>query len=514
MLFRSEFWNLTMKGSDLTNYSNRFNDLAVLCPGMVDPEYKMVEKFILGLAPEIQGMVVASRPTTFLSAKTIAQRLLDHVVLPVSVVKRSEPPQGGDNKRKRGDKRRGNPRQDFQKKPQTVTVFAATVPTTPAPPKAYTGNLPLCNKCNFHHIGECRECTICKRRGHTAPYCRVQTQAPRPVNNLGASRTCYECGGTGHFKKDCPKLRGGVGGRTARVLTMGTQEAMEDPTVVTGTFLLDDSYACMLFDSGAERSFISHKFKNLLKQLPQTLSETFTVEMANGRTENTKEIYIDCTLTFNDHSFKINLMPVTIGSFDVIIGMDWLGPHHADILCYEKAIRLNLPNHDTLVIYGNKPGKSLRIISCMKAQKYLQKKYCAFLAHVVDDKKKVKEIKDIPEVQDFPDVFPDDLPGIPPTRQVEFRIDLIPGANPIARAPYRLAPSEMQELSSQLDELLGKGFIRPSFSLWGASILFVKKKDGPFKMCIDHRDLNKLTVEKRYPLPRIDDLVDQLQGAS
>ena len=103
--------------------------------------------------------------------------------------------------------------------------------------------------------------------------------------------------------------------------------------------------------------------------------------------------------------------------------MDWLSPHRTEILCYEKAFRPNLPNHDTLVIYGDKPGKSLRIISCMKAHRYLQKKYCAFLAHVIDNEKKVKEIKDIPEVRDFPDVFPEDLPGIPPTRQVEFRIN-------------------------------------------------------------------------------------------
>ena len=160
---------------------------------------------------------------------------------------------------------------------------------------------------------------------------------------------------------------------------MGNQEAVEDPTVGTGTFLLDNSYACMLFDSGAERSFVSHKFRPLLTQTPQNLSETFTVEMANGRTENTNEIFIGCTLTFNDHFFKVDLMHVTIGSFDVIIGMDWLGPHRAEILCYEKAIRRNLPSPDTLVIYGDKPGKNLRIISCMKAQKYLQKKYCAFL---------------------------------------------------------------------------------------------------------------------------------------
>ena len=114
----------------------------------------------------------------------------------------------------------------------------------------------------------------------------------------------------------------------------------------------------------------------------------------------------------------------------------------------------------------------------------------------------------------FPWLFSDDLPGITPVRQVEFRIDLIPGAAPVAKSPYRLAPSEMQELSSQLQELLDKGFIRPSFSPWGAPILFVKKKDGSFRMCIDYRELNKLTIKNRYPLPRIDDLFDQLQGSS
>ncbi|GKG05898.1 hypothetical protein Tco_0325984, partial [Tanacetum coccineum] len=111
-----------------------------------------------------------------------------------------------------------------------------------------------------------------------------------------------------------------------------------------------------------------------------------------------------------------------------------------------------------------------------------------------------------------PEVFPEDLPGLPPARLVEFQIDLIPGAAPVARVPYRLAPSEMKELSKQLQELSDKGFIRPSSSPWGAPVLFVKKKDGSFRMCIDYRELNKLTVKNRYPLPRIDDLFDQLQG--
>ncbi|GJV48223.1 putative reverse transcriptase domain-containing protein [Tanacetum coccineum] len=130
--------------------------------------------------------------------------------------------------------------------------------------------------------------------------------------------------------------------------------------------------------------------------------------------------------------------------------------------------------------------------------------------------KKVGEeaLEDVPIWLRFPEVFPEDLPGLPPTRQVEFQIDLIPGAAPVARAPYRLAPSEMKELSEQLKELSDKGFIRPSSSPWGAPVLFVKKKDGSFRMCIDYRELNKLTVKNRYPLPRIDDLFDQLQGSS
>ncbi|GJT74092.1 reverse transcriptase domain-containing protein [Tanacetum coccineum] len=134
----------------------------------------------------------------------------------------------------------------------------------------------------------------------------------------------------------------------------------------------------------------------------------------------------------------------------------------------------------------------------------------------VTEKKKSdeKRLEDIPVVREFPEVFPEDLPGLPPVRQVEFQIDLIPGAAPVARAPYRLAPSEMQELSNQLQELSDRGFIRPSTSPWGAPVLFVKKKDGSFRMCIDYRELNKLTVKNRYPLPRIDDLFDQLQGSS
>ncbi|GKD09353.1 hypothetical protein Tco_1189038, partial [Tanacetum coccineum] len=131
-----------------------------------------------------------------------------------------------------------------------------------------------------------------------------------------------------------------------------------------------------------------------------------------------------------------------------------------------------------------------------------------------EDKSDKKRLKDVPIVRDFPEVFPEYLSGLPPTRQVEFQIDLMPGVAPVARALYRLAPSEMKELSKQMQELSDEGFIRPISSPWGALVLFVKKKDGSFRMCIDYQELNKLTMKNRYPLPRIDDLFDQLQGSS
>ena len=165
--------------------------------------------------------------------------------------------------------------------------------------------------------------------------------------------------------------------------------------------------------------------------------------MANSEKESASEVFIGFTLTLNDHSFPIDLMPVSIKRFDVIIGMDWLSSNHVDIHCYEKSLRLNLPAGQTLMIYGDKLSSNLRIISCIKAQKLLRKECHAFLAHVINEKQEVKDLASIPKFCNFPDIFPEELPGIPPERQVEFRIDLLPGATPVAKSPYRLAPEEM-----------------------------------------------------------------------
>ncbi|KAJ0795740.1 putative nucleotidyltransferase, Ribonuclease H [Helianthus annuus] len=212
--------------------------------------------------------------------------------------------------------------------------------------------------------------------------------------------------------------------------------------------------------------------------------------------------------------FDIGLLPVTLGSFDIVVGMDWLSKHQAEILCKEKIVRIPLPDGESLLVQGHRSGTMAGIITAMRAQQYLQKGYPALLALVTNAQSEEGKIEDLPVVREFADVFPEELPGLPPHRQVEFQIDLAPGAAPIARAPYRLAPGELQELSNQLQELLDRGFIRPSSSPWGAPVLFVKKKDGSFRMCIDYRELNKVTIKNRYPLPRIDDLFDQLQGSS
>nr|GEX37299.1 putative reverse transcriptase domain-containing protein [Tanacetum cinerariifolium] len=182
----------------------------------------------------------------------------------------------------------------------------------------------------------------------------------------------------------------------------------------------------------------------------------------------------------------------------------------AVIVCRKKVVHVPYKNK-TLVVEGDRGASRLKIVSCIKARKFIDKGSQLFVAHVTEKEPQEKRIEDVPVIRDFPEVFPDNLPGLPPPRQVEFRIDLAPGAAPVARAPYRLAPSEMKELAKQLLELSEKGFICPSSSPWGAPMLFVKKKDGSFRMCIDYRELNKLTVKNRYPLARIDDLFDQLQ---
>ncbi|GKA73809.1 reverse transcriptase domain-containing protein [Tanacetum coccineum] len=276
----------------------------------------------------------------------------------------------------------------------------------------------------------------------------------------------------------------------------------------------------VLFDTGADKGFVSYAFSKYIDIPPTTLDTNYSVELVDGKSLTTSTILRGCTLNLQNHLFKIDLLLIELGSFDVIVGMDWMAEHRTEVVCYEKYIRVPYRNN-MLIIQGERSGikseSRLEVISSIRTQKYIDQGCQVFLIQMMKEEKieiSERRIEDVLVVRDFPEVFPEDLSGLPPTRQVEFHIELIPGAAPVARAPYRLAPAEMKELVEQLKELFDKGFIRPSSSPWGAPILFVKKKDGSFRMCIDYRELNKLTVKNRYPLPRIDDLFDQLQGSS
>ncbi|GKC55213.1 putative reverse transcriptase domain-containing protein, partial [Tanacetum coccineum] len=222
---------------------------------------------------------------------------------------------------------------------------------------------------------------------------------------------------------------------------------------------------------------------------PDKLGFKYEIEIASGQLVEIDKVIKGCKLEIKGHVFDIDLITFGHGSFDVIIGMDWLSNCNAEIICHEKEVRIPLPDGKVLRVLREIPEEKARFLMGTKA----------------GDKKQ----EEIVMVRDFPEVFSDDLYGLPPIWEIE----LIPEAMPVAKSPYRLAPSELEELSGQLEELQDKGFIRPSSSPWEAPILFVKKKDGSFRMCIDYRELNKLTVKNRYPLSRIDDLFDQLQGS-
>ncbi|GKE07390.1 putative reverse transcriptase domain-containing protein [Tanacetum coccineum] len=334
---------------------------------------------------------------------------------------------------------------------------------------------------------------------------------PATGSNLQpVSITCHTCGEKGHYRNQCPKANNGAHGRA---YMLRDKNAHQDPNVVTGTFLLNQHLARVLFDSGADKSFVSISLASKLNIPPITLDTTYDIEMADRNLVGTNTVIQGCTLILLNQPFKIDLMPIKLGSFDAVIGMDWLSKYHARIICDEKVVHIPI-NDETLIIRGDQSKTRLSLISCIKTERYISRGNQVFIAQVMEKKSDEKRLEDIPVVREFPKVFPEDLPGLPLVRQVEFQIDLMPGAALVARAPYRLAPSEMQELSNQLQELADRGFIRPSTSPWGAPVLFVKKKDGSFRMCIDYRELNKLTIKNRYPLPMSDDLFDQLQGLS
>ena len=285
--------------------------------------------------------------------------------------------------------------------------------------------------------------------------------------------------------------------------------------VVAGQTSLATYDVLTLFDSGATHSFISSKLALSISGSKDRTPKLLRTALPSGEMLLSEFLLKETPITINGVTLHADLIAIEMKDFDVILGMDFLGKNNVIIDCYHRRVTFRPNGGNEFAFKGRPLLQPKRIISAMQAQRMLSNGCMGFLASVVD-KTMEKELNpsDVPVVREYMEVFPEELPGLAPEREILFEIELMPGTGPISKAPYRMAPAELKELQTQLQELLDKGFIRPSYSPWGAPVLFVKKKDGSFRMCIDYRELNKVTVKNKYPLPRIDDLFDQLKGAS
>ena len=300
----------------------------------------------------------------------------------------------------------------------------------------------------------------------------------------------------------------------ARAYAMRAHEDPNIPGVIEGTFTLFDIDLYALIDPGSTHSYICMEQMSDKLSAVELLAYDMLVTSPLGHSVRVNRVYKNCPLMVHDREFSVDLIFLPFHEFDLILGMDLLSKHRAIVDCDKKIVLLKCPDLSEVIIQGIQSESVPKVMSAMKARRFLRKGCEAFLALILDSKREQVNLENILVIREFPDVFPEELPGVPPEREVDLSIDVVQRTTPISRTPYRMASTELKELKTQLQDLLDKGFIQPSVSPWGAPVLFVKKKDGTLWMCIDYRKINKVTFKNKYPLPRIEDLFDQLRGAS
>ncbi|XP_021986134.1 uncharacterized protein LOC110882414 [Helianthus annuus] len=407
---------------------------------------RRIELFIKGLPPRVKGLVTAENLNNLTQIVRLTHKIVDQEVesnsLPprISTTATTATTPATDSKRKWNDVDKASNSVQSQKRPDNNNnnrSFSQSSSVNQGQGSnqnqgSYVGKKPQCSKCGYHHYGQCvRACRRCEKVGHEAKDCR----APQPKHQQQQNQQ-YQ-----RQQRQQPQQNQGF---KKGVFTIGAGDARNDGNVVTGTYSVNNLIASVLFDSGADWSYMSLEFCERQGLTATPLEIKQVVELAYGKMIEASHVLFGCKLDLVGQVFDIDLLPVTLGSFDIVVGMDWLSKHQAEILCKEKIVRIPTPEGEPLMVQGHRSGAM---------------GYPSILALVTDTPSGERKIEDLPVVREFADVFPEELPGLPPHRQVEFQIELAPGVAPIARAAYRLAPGELQELSNQLQELLDRGFI-------------------------------------------------------
>nr|XP_027186585.1 uncharacterized protein LOC101494362 [Cicer arietinum] len=345
-------------------------------------------------------------------------------------------------------------------------------------------------------------CHRCGKQGHMAYECR------------DAGITCFNCQQQGQISTTCPYPRntsqpGNQSSQASRPKSNGRVFALsgagvsEKDNLIQGTCLISDTPLFVLFDCGATHSFVSLDCVRRLGLPLSCLEYDLIVNTPTSDFVDTTNVCLDISIHVCGRDFRVDLVCLPLRLIDVILGMDWLSANRVRVDFFSKTIEFKEPEETEKP--SNISANQVKALVKEDVQLYMIVASLEFEEKVV--------IRDVPIVCEFPEVFPKDVNNLQPEHEIEFSIDLVPGIGPISMAPYRMSPLELSELKKQLEELLAKQFIRPSVSPWGAFVLLVKKKDGSMRLCVDYRRLNKVTIKNKYPLPRIDDLMDQLRGS-